>query len=152
MLTRGCVGSSEYWLIEICKYGLLLRRWLAESFPQINRLEMHYCDRFSQDFIRQFSGSGCTLLLLSWNTSTSTSSGSLELQLNDRRFLSRLRSRWQKFVGSMVVVLNWWCNWRKGTCSSFEGFEDERLYFELTFRANVYSVGFVNDHRVQFFE
>ena len=37
-------------------------------------------------------------------------------------------------------------------CSSFEDFEDERLYIELTFLANGYSIEFVNDHLVQFFK
>ena len=37
-------------------------------------------------------------------------------------------------------------------CSVFEDFEDERLYIELTFVANGYSVEFVNDHLVQFFK
>jgi hypothetical protein len=37
-------------------------------------------------------------------------------------------------------------------CSPFEDFEDERLYTELTFLANGYSVEFVNDHLVQFFK
>jgi hypothetical protein len=37
-------------------------------------------------------------------------------------------------------------------CSAFEDFEDERLYIELTFLANGYSMECVNDYLVQFFK